>query len=57
MVEKDWNVETTRHCLFMDDLLPMEQWHSKKRISSNELKESLLTDCDGVAFVYAVDRH
>lgn len=46
MLKNDWTVEKTCHCLVQEDIFSVKQWQHVVRISSSELQESLLNDCD-----------
>lgn len=57
LFEDDWDVKTTRHCLVGDYVFPTKQCQNVFWVSSNELEDSLLNDCDGAAVDDVGDGH
>lgn len=48
-LQDDRAVQTTRHFLVREDVLPTKQWQRVVRVLRNELEESLLHDCNEAA--------
>lgn len=57
LLNTDYTVEMTRHCLTPKNVSPIKQWPNVVRIPSTKFQESLLNDWNEAAVDHVVDQH